>query len=214
MTPQITLTGINKHFGSYHALRDVSLTIEKGAFIALVGPLGCNKSTLLRTIAGLETISSGSIHIAGHDVTQIPPRLRDIAMVFQSYALYPHMTVAENLTYALRLKGVPRAQMRQRAEEVAQITGLTQLLDRYPRELSGGQRQRVAMGRAIVREPKAFLFDAPLSNLDAALRVHMRAEVRKLHNRLGATSVSVTHDQIEAMTMADHVVVMRAGVIE
>jgi multiple sugar transport system ATP-binding protein len=214
MTAQIELSAVNKHFGGYHALRDVNLTIHKGDFIALVGPSGCGKSTLLRTIAGLEKISSGTIQIAGADVTTTPPRLRDIAMVFQSYALYPHMTVADNLTYALRLKGTKRAEARRRAEAVAEITGLSQLLDRYPRELSGGQRQRVAMGRAIVREPKAFLFDEPLSNLDAALRVHMRAEIRKLHNRLGATSVYVTHDQIEAMTMADHVVVMRAGIIE
>ena len=214
MTVQIELQGVNKSFGAYHALKDVNLSIPQGAFIALVGPSGCGKSTLLRTIAGLEPITSGRIHIAGRDVTDMPPRARDIAMVFQSYALYPHMTVAENLTYALRIKGTNRALARKRAEEVALITGLTDLLDRYPRELSGGQRQRVAMGRAIVREPKAFLFDEPLSNLDAALRVHMRAEVRKLHNRLGATSVYVTHDQVEAMTMADHVVVMRAGVIE
>jgi multiple sugar transport system ATP-binding protein len=211
---QIELTRIEKHYGGYHALRDVNLAIPKGGFVALVGPSGCGKSTLLRTIAGLETITGGAIRIAGQDVTTLPPRLRDIAMVFQSYALYPHMTVAENLTYALRLKGVAKAAARQRAEEIAEITGLTQLLDRYPRALSGGQRQRVAMGRAIIREPAAFLFDEPLSNLDAALRVHMRAEIRKLHNRLGATSVYVTHDQIEAMTMADHVVVMRAGVIE
>ena len=211
---QIELSGIDKHYGGYHALKGVELTIPKGGFVALVGPSGCGKSTLLRTIAGLESISEGRIRIAGQDVTDLPPRLRDIAMVFQSYALYPHLTVAENLTYALRLKGVPRATARKRAEEIAATIGLTQLLDRYPRALSGGQRQRVAMGRAIIREPKAFLFDEPLSNLDAALRVHMRAEIRKLHNRLGATSVYVTHDQIEAMTMADHVVVMRAGVIE
>ncbi|WP_319800892.1 ABC transporter ATP-binding protein [Rhodobacter sp. KR11] len=211
---QIELTGIEKHYGGYHALKSVNLAIPKGGFVALVGPSGCGKSTLLRTIAGLETITGGAIHIAGQDVTTLPPRLRDIAMVFQSYALYPHMTVAENLTYALRLKGVPKPVARKRAEDIAETIGLTPLLDRYPRALSGGQRQRVAMGRAIIREPKAFLFDEPLSNLDAALRVHMRAEIRKLHNRLGATSVYVTHDQIEAMTMADHVVVMRAGVIE
>jgi multiple sugar transport system ATP-binding protein len=180
----------------------------------LVGPSGCGKSTLLRTIAGLETISSGRISIAGKNVTTSPPRDRDLAMVFQSYALYPHMTVERNLTYSLRLKGVSRAEAARRAADIAEITGLSQLMQRYPRELSGGQRQRVAMGRAIIREPKAFLFDEPLSNLDAALRVHMRAEIRKLHNRLGATSVYVTHDQIEAMTMADHVVVLRAGVIE
>ncbi|MCD2174279.1 ABC transporter ATP-binding protein [Rhizobium sp. C4] len=214
MTLQIELAGIQKYYGGYHALRGIDIAIPKGQFVALVGPSGCGKSTLLRTIAGLETITSGAIRIKGEDITRQPPRLRDIAMVFQSYALYPHMTVEKNLTYSLRLKGVPKAEARRKAEEIAEITGLGQLLDRYPRELSGGQRQRVAMGRAIIRNPKAFLFDEPLSNLDAALRVHMRAEVRKLHNSLGATSVYVTHDQIEAMTMADHVVVMRAGVIE
>jgi len=214
MTLQIELSGIQKHYGAYHALRGIDIAIPKGQFVALVGPSGCGKSTLLRTLAGLETISSGMIRIEGEDITRMPPRMRDIAMVFQSYALYPHMTVEKNLTYSLRLKGVSKAEARRKAEEIAQITGLTTLLARYPRELSGGQRQRVAMGRAIIRNPKAFLFDEPLSNLDAALRVHMRAEIRKLHNSLGATSVYVTHDQIEAMTMADHVVVMRAGVIE
>jgi len=214
MTLQIELSGIQKHYGAYHALRGIDIAIPKGQFVALVGPSGCGKSTLLRTLAGLETISSGVIRIEGEDITRMPPRMRDIAMVFQSYALYPHMTVEKNLTYSLRLKGVSKAEARRKAEEIAQITGLTTLLNRYPRELSGGQRQRVAMGRAIIRNPKAFLFDEPLSNLDAALRVHMRAEIRKLHNSLGATSVYVTHDQIEAMTMADHVVVMRAGVIE
>ena len=214
MTLQIELSGIQKHYGAYHALRGIDIAIPKGQFVALVGPSGCGKSTLLRTLAGLETISSGTIRIEGEDITRQPPRMRDIAMVFQSYALYPHMTVEKNLTYSLRLKGVAKAEARRKAEEIAEITGLTVLLNRYPRELSGGQRQRVAMGRAIIRNPKAFLFDEPLSNLDAALRVHMRAEIRKLHNSLEATSVYVTHDQIEAMTMADHVVVMRAGVIE
>lgn len=214
MTLQIELSGIQKHYGAYHALRGIDIAIPKGRFVALVGPSGCGKSTLLRTIAGLETITGGAIRIEGQDITRQPPRLRDIAMVFQSYALYPHMTVEKNLTYSLRLRGVPKQEARRRAEEIAAITGLGALLDRYPRELSGGQRQRVAMGRAIIRNPKAFLFDEPLSNLDAALRVHMRAEIRKLHNSLGATSVYVTHDQIEAMTMADHVVVMRAGIIE
>ncbi|EPX87728.1 carbohydrate ABC transporter ATP-binding protein, CUT1 family [Rubellimicrobium thermophilum DSM 16684] len=212
--PQIELHGIQKHYGAFHALRDVSLTVPAGRFVALVGPSGCGKSTLLRVLAGLETIAAGRIRIAGRDVTHLPPRLRDLAMVFQSYALYPHLTVEQNLTYALRLRGVPRAECRRRAEEIAAITGLQSLLGRYPRELSGGQRQRVAMGRAIIREPRAFLFDEPLSNLDAALRVQMRSEIRKLHDRLGATSVYVTHDQIEAMTMADTVVVMRAGRIE
>jgi multiple sugar transport system ATP-binding protein len=214
MSAQIELSNIDKHYGSFHALKDVSLSIEKGSFVALVGPSGCGKSTLLRSIAGLETISSGTIKIAGQLMTGVPPRKRDVAMVFQSYALYPHMTVEENLTYSLRLHGVGKDEAKQKAAEVAATTGLSALLKRYPRELSGGQRQRVAMGRAIIRSPKAFLFDEPLSNLDAALRVHMRKEIRALHDRLGATSVYVTHDQIEAMTMADHVVVMRDGVIE
>jgi multiple sugar transport system ATP-binding protein len=212
--PQIELVGIDKHYGSFHALKNIDLTIPKGAFVALVGPSGCGKSTLLRSLAGLETISSGMMKIAGQPMNGVPPRKRDVAMVFQSYALYPHMTVEQNLTYSLRLKRVPKAEAARAAREVAATTGLTPLLARYPRELSGGQRQRVAMGRAIIRNPKAFLFDEPLSNLDAALRVHMRKEIRTLHDRLGATSVYVTHDQIEAMTMADHVVVMREGVIE
>jgi len=212
--PQIELVGIDKHYGEFHALKDISLTISKGQFVALVGPSGCGKSTLLRSLAGLETISGGTMKIAGQLMTNVPPRKRDVAMVFQTYALYPHMTVAENLTYSLRLKGTSKADALRAAQEVAETTGLGGLLGRYPRELSGGQRQRVAMGRAIIRNPKAFLFDEPLSNLDAALRVHMRKEIRALHDRLGATSVYVTHDQIEAMTMADHVVVMRDGVIE
>ncbi|MDP9837297.1 multiple sugar transport system ATP-binding protein [Neorhizobium huautlense] len=214
MTQQIELSGVNKYYGAYHALRDINLSIPKGAFVALVGPSGCGKSTLLRSLAGLETISSGDLVIAGERMNDMPPRKRDLAMVFQSYALYPHMTVEQNLTYSLRIKGVKKAEAKKAAEEVAAITGLSDLLHRYPRELSGGQRQRVAMSRAIIRHPKAFLFDEPLSNLDAALRVHMRKEIRALHDRLGATSVYVTHDQVEAMTMADHVVIMRAGVIE
>ena len=214
MSAQIELTNIDKHYGAFHALKNVSLTIEKGTFVALVGPSGCGKSTLLRSIAGLESITSGTLKIAGETMTGVPPRKRDVAMVFQSYALYPHMTVEENLTYSLRLHGVGKTEAKLKAAEVAATTGLSALLKRYPRELSGGQRQRVAMGRAIIRNPKAFLFDEPLSNLDAALRVHMRKEIRALHDRLGATSVYVTHDQIEAMTMADHVVVMRDGVIE
>jgi multiple sugar transport system ATP-binding protein len=214
MNQQIELTGVNKYYGAYHALRDIDLSIPKGAFVALVGPSGCGKSTLLRSLAGLESISSGDLVIAGERMNDVPPRRRDLAMVFQSYALYPHMTVEQNLTYSLKIKGVKKAEARKAAEEVAAITGLSDLLHRYPRELSGGQRQRVAMSRAIIRHPKAFLFDEPLSNLDAALRVHMRKEIRALHDRLGATSVYVTHDQVEAMTMADHVVVMRQGVIE
>ncbi|SMQ61847.1 carbohydrate ABC transporter ATP-binding protein, CUT1 family [Devosia lucknowensis] len=212
--PQIELVGIDKHYGSFHALKNINLTIPKGQFVALVGPSGCGKSTLLRSLAGLETITGGTMKIGGDVMNGVPPRKRDVAMVFQSYALYPHMTVEQNLTYSLRLKRVSKDEMKRATEEVAKTIGLSHLLHRYPRELSGGQRQRVAMGRAIIRNPKAFLFDEPLSNLDAALRVHMRKEIRALHDRLGATSVYVTHDQIEAMTMADHVVVMRDGVIE
>ncbi|WP_421724183.1 ABC transporter ATP-binding protein [Bauldia sp.] len=213
-TPQIELVNVDKHYGSFQALANINLTIPKGQFVTLVGPSGCGKSTLLRSIAGLERISAGTLRIAGETVNRVPPRKRDLAMVFQSYALYPHMNVRDNLTYALRLKGVPKAERHVKADEVAKVIGLESLLDRRPKELSGGQRQRVAMGRAIIREPKAFLFDEPLSNLDASLRVRMRKEIRALHDRIGSTSVYVTHDQIEAMTMADHVVVMRAGVIE
>ncbi|UJQ93818.1 ABC transporter ATP-binding protein [Mariluticola halotolerans] len=212
--PQIELQNVDKHYGSFHALKNINLTIAKGSFVALVGPSGCGKSTLLRSLAGLEAISGGTMLIDGVTMTNVPPRKRDVAMVFQTYALYPHMNVADNLTYSMRLKGMRRAEAQKAAEDVARTTGLTGLLERFPRELSGGQRQRVAMGRAIIRDPKAFLFDEPLSNLDAALRVQMRKEVRALHDRLGATSVYVTHDQIEAMTMADQVVVMRGGVIE
>jgi multiple sugar transport system ATP-binding protein len=214
MIHQIELNGVNKYYGAYHALRAIDLSIPKGAFVALVGPSGCGKSTLLRSLAGLESISSGDLIIAGERMNGVPPRKRDLAMVFQSYALYPHMTVEQNLTYSLKINGVGKAERKKAAEDVAAVTGLKDLLHRYPRELSGGQRQRVAMSRAIIRNPKAFLFDEPLSNLDAALRVHMRKEIRALHDRLGATSVYVTHDQVEAMTMADHVVVMRSGVIE
>ncbi|RDJ06765.1 ABC transporter ATP-binding protein [Rhizobium grahamii] len=214
MTNQIELSGVNKHYGAFHALKNINLSIAKGTFVALVGPSGCGKSTLLRSLAGLESISEGELKIAGERMNNVPPRKRDVAMVFQSYALYPHMTVEENLTYSLRIRGVAKAEARKAAADVAATTGLSHLLKRYPRELSGGQRQRVAMSRAIIRHPKAFLFDEPLSNLDAALRVHMRKEIRALHDRLHATSVYVTHDQIEAMTMADHVVVMREGVIE
>jgi multiple sugar transport system ATP-binding protein len=212
--PQIELQDVEKHYGAFHALKTINLAIPRGQFVALVGPSGCGKSTLLRSIAGLESITSGTLRIEGAVMNTVPPRKRDLAMVFQSYALYPHMNVRDNLTYALRLKRVPKAERHAKADEVAAVIGLESLLDRYPRELSGGQRQRVAMGRAIIRQPKAFLFDEPLSNLDAALRVRMRKEVRMLHDRIGATSVYVTHDQIEAMTMADHVVVLRAGVIE
>ena len=211
---QIDLERLDKHYGAYHALKSIDMAVPAGQFVALVGPSGCGKSTLLRSIAGLERITSGRLRIAGQDVTRLPPRQRDVAMVFQSYALYPHMTVADNMSYALKLRRLGRDEVARRTRAAAASLGLEALLDRYPRELSGGQRQRVAMGRAIVRDPKVFLFDEPLSNLDAALRVHMRGELRDLHDRLRATSVYVTHDQIEAMTMADHVVVMRAGRIE
>lgn len=208
---QIELKNINKHYGDVHILKDINVFIPKGQFVALVGPSGCGKSTLLRSIAGLESISSGTISIANNVMNNLPPRKRDVAMVFQSYALYPHMTVLNNLTYSLKVKGISKIEANKAAEDVARVVGLSELLKRYPRELSGGQRQRVAMGRAIIRNPKAFLFDEPLSNLDASLRVHMRKEIRALHNRLGATSVYVTHDQIEAMTMADHIVVLHDG---
>ena len=211
---QIEFVDVDKHYGAFHALKSINIAIPKGHFVALVGPSGCGKSTLLRSLAGLENISSGTINVAGQAVNDMPPRKRDLAMVFQSYALYPHMNVRDNLTYALRLKGESKEVRAKKADEVAAIIGLEDLLDRKPKELSGGQRQRVAMGRAIVRSPQAFLFDEPLSNLDASLRVRMRKEIRALHDRIGSTSVYVTHDQVEAMTMADHVVVMRAGVIE
>ena len=211
---QVILDDVSKLFGAYKALTDISVRIAERQFVALIGPSGCGKSTLLRTIAGLDDISAGRIHIGDTIVNDLPPRLRDVAMVFQSYALYPHMNVEANLTYALRVQGSPKSERRRAAEDVAKVLGLEQLLDRYPRELSGGQRQRVAMGRAIIRQPKVFLFDEPLSNLDAELRVRMRGEIRALHDRLQATSIYVTHDQVEAMTMADHIVVLKAGRVE
>jgi multiple sugar transport system ATP-binding protein len=211
---QIEIQHLNKNYGALQVLHDISLDIPVGAFVALVGPSGCGKSTLLRTIAGLETITSGTIKVAGEVVNDKAPRERDLAMVFQSYALYPHMTVEQNMSYSLRLRHRPKAEIDQRVGEAAKILGLEKLLKRRPKQLSGGQRQRVAMGRAIVRNPKVFLFDEPLSNLDAALRVQMRSEIRKLHKNLGATSVYVTHDQIEAMTMADLIVVLHDGRIE
>jgi multiple sugar transport system ATP-binding protein len=205
---------VHKHFGSTHVIRGVDVEIADGEFCVLVGPSGCGKSTLLRMIAGLEEISAGEIAIGGTVVNRVPPKERDIAMVFQNYALYPHMTVRDNMSFALMLAKEPKGEIDARVKKAADILGLAQLLARYPRQLSGGQRQRVAMGRAIVRDPQVFLFDEPLSNLDAKLRVQMRTEIKELHQRLRTTSIYVTHDQIEAMTMADKIVVMRDGVVE
>jgi len=212
---EISIVGVVKEFdGGVRAVDDVTLRIEDGEFMVLVGPSGCGKSTLLRLIAGLEEVTDGAIEIGGRDVTDAAPRGRDVAMVFQSYALYPHMTVRENLGYGLKVRKTPKAERRRRVDEVARMLHLEELLDRRPVALSGGQRQRVAMGRAIVREPKAFLMDEPLSNLDAKLRVGMRAELSSLHTRLGTTTVYVTHDQVEAMTLGQRVAVMRAGRIQ
>jgi sn-glycerol 3-phosphate transport system ATP-binding protein len=210
----IVIKGVKKAYAKTAVVHGVDLDIASGEFIVILGPSGCGKSTLLRMIAGLEEISAGEISIDGKVVNKLEPRERGCAMVFQNYALYPHMTVAENIGYALKVAGVPKAERRLRVEATAKVVGLENFLDRRPAALSGGQRQRVAMGRAIVREPKVFLFDEPLSNLDAKLRVAMRAEIRRLHRRLGATSVFVTHDQTEAMTLGDRLVVMNAGRIE
>ncbi|WP_422376530.1 ABC transporter ATP-binding protein [Roseibium sp.] len=210
----VILQNVQKRFGSVEVIPDLSLYIPDGSFTVLVGPSGCGKSTLLRMIAGLETVSSGAISIGGEDVTHAEPDKRGIAMVFQSYALYPHMTVRQNIGFALRLAKRPKQEIRDRVEEAADILQLGPLLDRKPRQLSGGQRQRVAIGRAIVRNPKVFLFDEPLSNLDAALRTQMRVELAELHDRLDATMIYVTHDQVEAMTMADQIVIMRSGVVQ
>jgi multiple sugar transport system ATP-binding protein len=212
---QIVLENVTKVFGGgVKAVDDISLTIASGEFMVLVGPSGCGKSTLLRMIAGLEDVTEGTILIGDRDVTELAPRHRDIAMVFQNYALYPHKNVRENLGYGLKVRKTPKAQIKKRVDEVASVLGLDKLLDRRPAELSGGQRQRVAMGRAIVREPAAFLMDEPLSNLDAKLRVSMRAQLAQLHERLGVTTVYVTHDQVEAMTLGQRVAVMRDGVIQ
>ena len=209
---EIVLENVTKIFSDeVVALDDVSLRIEDGEFIALVGPSGCGKSTLLRALAGLEEITAGTISIDGRDVTEVAPRHRDLAMVFQSYALYPHLTVRQNLGYGLKVRRTPKATIRERVDEVAKLLGLSELLERRPAQLSGGQRQRVAMGRAIVRQPRAFLMDEPLSNLDAKLRVGMRASLAQLHGRLGVTTVYVTHDQVEAMTLGQRVAVMRDG---
>jgi sn-glycerol 3-phosphate transport system ATP-binding protein len=211
----VTLDKVRKVYaGGVEAVKGVSLDIPNGSFTVLLGPSGCGKSTLLRMIAGLEHISDGTISIGGKVVNEVEPADRDIAMVFQNYALYPHMSVYDNMAYGLRNRGVPKTEIELRVGEAARLLAIGDFLKRKPRELSGGQRQRVAMGRAIVREPQAFLFDEPLSNLDAKLRVQMRIEIRRLHNRLKATSIFVTHDQIEAMTMADNIVVMNQGRVE
>jgi len=210
----VKIEGVKKRFGEVEILHGVDIDIPDGSFTVLVGPSGCGKSTLLRMIAGLENISAGDISIGDKVVNLMPPKERDIAMVFQNYALYPHMTVRDNMGFSLSLAKVEKSLMDKRVDDAAEILGLQSLLDRYPRQLSGGQRQRVAMGRAIVRDPQVFLFDEPLSNLDAKLRVAMRTEIKALHQRLKTTSVYVTHDQIEAMTMADQIVVMHDGRIE
>jgi multiple sugar transport system ATP-binding protein len=210
----VHLAGVSKQFGATPVIGKVSLSIDPGEFIVFVGPSGCGKSTLLRLIAGLEEPSAGSIHISGRDVTHTHPSKRGVAMVFQSYALYPHMSVAENMAFGLRIQKSPQAEIDARVRKAAEVLQLEALLDRKPRALSGGQRQRVAIGRAIVREPDVFLFDEPLSNLDAALRGQMRVEIARLHARLGATMVYVTHDQVEAMTLASRIVVLNGGRIE
>ena len=210
----LELKSIKKSFGDAHIIKGVDLAIEKGEFIVFVGPSGCGKSTLLRLIAGLEPVSSGQMLLDGRDITYAPSGKRDLAMVFQSYALYPHMSVYDNMSFALKLAKVPEAEIRQKVEAAAEKLNLAKYLQRTPKELSGGQRQRVAIGRAIVRAPKVFLFDEPLSNLDAALRGNTRVEIKKLHESLGATTIYVTHDQVEAMTLADKVVVLKDGLIE
>jgi multiple sugar transport system ATP-binding protein len=210
----VTLKNVVKQYGAVKAVDNLSIEVQDKEFAVLVGPSGCGKSTALRMIAGLETISSGEIYIGDTLVNDMAPKDRDIAMVFQSYALYPHMSVRENMGFGLRIRQIPRKEIEARVHEAADILGLNDLLDRKPKELSGGQRQRVAVGRAIVRKPKLFLFDEPLSNLDAKLRVAMRAEISKLHRRLGATIIYVTHDQVEAMTMADRIFIMSKGVLQ
>ncbi|MGI3903476.1 MAG: ABC transporter ATP-binding protein [Janthinobacterium lividum] len=211
---EIAIRGVRKSYGKIETVHGIDLAFGSGEFVVILGPSGCGKSTLLRMIAGLESITAGEIAIGGRVVNRLEPRERGCAMVFQNYALYPHMTVAENIGYALKVAGVPKAERLRRIAEVSRSTGLEHLLDRRPGQLSGGQRQRVAMGRAIIREPKVFLFDEPLSNLDATLRVQMRIEIRRLHDKQGVTSVFVTHDQVEAMTLADRLVVLNAGRVE
>jgi len=211
---EVIVSKAHKAYGTVNVLHGIDIDIADGEFVVLVGPSGCGKSTLLRMVAGLESITSGTISIGGKVINNLPPKDRDIAMVFQSYALYPHKTVAENMVFALRLKKLPADVIKQRLQAAAETLDLVPYLDRYPRQLSGGQRQRVAMGRAIVRSPQAFLFDEPLSNLDAKLRVQMRKEIKELHQRLRTTTIYVTHDQVEAMTMADKIVVMQSGNVE
>ncbi|KAB8042751.1 ABC transporter ATP-binding protein [Janthinobacterium aquaticum] len=210
----LQLKNIEKFFGEHRAIKGIDLEIKQGEFVVFVGPSGCGKSTLLRLIAGLEPIDNGTLSLDGRDITSLPSSKRDLAMVFQSYALYPHMTVYQNMSFALKLAGVDPKIIREKVDKAAAILDLARYLERTPKELSGGQRQRVAIGRAIVRDPKVFLFDEPLSNLDAALRVQTRIEIAKLHRELGATTIYVTHDQVEAMTLADRVVVLRDGQIE
>ncbi|MGJ7503801.1 ABC transporter ATP-binding protein [Variovorax sp. ZT5P49] len=210
----LELKNIKKSFGEVNIIKGVDLQIQKGEFIVFVGPSGCGKSTLLRLIAGLEPITSGNLLLDGKDITWAPSGKRDLAMVFQSYALYPHMSVYDNMSFALKLAGVSKSEIKTKVDHAAKTLNLTQYLDRTPKDLSGGQRQRVAIGRAIVRAPKVFLFDEPLSNLDAALRGNTRVEIHKLHRALGATTIYVTHDQVEAMTLADRVVVLKDGLIE
>ena len=210
----VSVRDVRKSFGATSVIHGVSIDILDGEFVILVGPSGCGKSTLLRMVAGLEDITAGEIRIGGRVVNDVAPKDRDISMVFQNYALYPHLTVADNMGFSLKLRRVPRAETQRRVKRAAEILGLTPFLDRHPRQLSGGQRQRVAMGRAIVREPQVFLFDEPLSNLDAKLRVAMRTEIKELQQRLDTTTIYVTHDQVEAMTMADKIVVMHDGVVE
>jgi len=210
----VAIRDVRKAFGATAVIHGVDISIRDGEFVVLVGPSGCGKSTLLRMIAGLENITSGEIRIGERVVNNLPPKERDVAMVFQNYALYPHMTVAANMAFSMKLRGAPKSEIDARVNRAAAILGLSQLLERYPRQLSGGQRQRVAMGRAIVRDPQVFLFDEPLSNLDAKLRVQMRTEIKELHQRLKTTTIYVTHDQIEAMTMADKIVVMHDGRVE
>ncbi len=210
----LTLTNVNKSFGNVHVLKDITLEVEEGEFVVFVGPSGCGKSTLLRVIAGLEDASSGEISIGGHEVNLVPPSKRGIAMVFQSYALYPHLSVRGNMTLALKQEKQPKAVIEERVANASRMLNLEPYLDRFPSELSGGQRQRVAIGRAIVREPKLFLFDEPLSNLDAALRMNTRIEIANLHRALDASMIYVTHDQTEAMTLADKIVVLRDGRVE